>query len=104
VVFNQSYYSSPTRFIGCKLWVRGDIRLVWIFLDAQLIKTHLRAHCPGTGVTDPSDYPPDKLAYLMPTPSYCRKRAAKVGAQTEALILSLRQREFLSSEPGLLQV
>ena len=86
VVFDQSYYSLPTRFIGRKVWVRGDNRLVRMFLDSQLIKTHLRAHRPGTWVTDASDYPPEKLAYLMSTPTYCRKRAAEVGPQTETLI------------------
>lgn len=86
VVFDKSYYSLPTRFIGRRLWVRGTHRLVKIFLDGQLIKTHMRAEKPGTWVTDPSDYPPEKLAFLMPTPSYCRKKAADVGPQTEALI------------------
>ncbi|MFH1125125.1 MAG: IS21 family transposase [Pseudomonadota bacterium] len=86
VVFDQSYYSLPTRFIGRKVMVRGDTRLVRIFLDAQLIKTHLRALRPGTWVTDTSDYPPEKLAYLMPTPTYCRKRAAEVGPQTETVV------------------
>ncbi|MDY6845062.1 MAG: hypothetical protein SVW57_13345 [Thermodesulfobacteriota bacterium] len=32
------------------------------------------------------DYPPEKLAYLMATPSYCRKKAAKYGPYTEQLI------------------
>jgi transposase len=86
VVFDRSYYSLPTRFIGRKVWVRAGMRLVRIFLDGALIKTHGRAQRPGTWVTDPSDYPPDKLAYLMPIPSYCRKKASEIGPQTEALV------------------
>jgi hypothetical protein len=86
VVFDRSYYSLPTRFIGREVWVRGDDRLVRIFLDSEQIKLHTRAKRPGTWVTDLSDYPPEKLAYLMPTPTYCRKRAAEVGPQTETLI------------------
>jgi transposase len=86
VVFDHSYYSLPTRFIGEKVWVRGGRELVTIFLDGELIKTHLRAKRPGNWVTDPSDYPPEKLAYLMRTPSYCRSRAAEVGPETEALV------------------
>jgi len=86
VVFDLSYYSVPTRFIGKEVWVRGGSKLVQIFLNEQLIKTHTRALIPGTWRTDSSDYPPEKLAYLMATPTYCRKKAAEVGPQTEALI------------------
>jgi len=86
IVFDRSYYSLPTRWIGKEVWGRGTRRLVQIFCDEQLIKTHLRAEQPGTWVTDLSDYPPDKLAYLMPTPTYCRKKASEIGPHTEALI------------------
>jgi transposase len=86
VVFDRSYYSLPTRFIGREVWVRGDDRLARIFLGSEQIKIHSRAQCPGTLVTDLSDYPPEKLAYLMPTPTYCRKRAAEVGPQTATLV------------------
>jgi transposase len=86
VVFDLSYYSLPTRFIGQEVWVRGGSKLVQIFQKEQLIKTHVRALVPGTWKTDSADYPPSKLAYLMATPTYCRKKAAEVGPQTEALI------------------
>jgi transposase len=86
IVFDKSYYSLPTRWIGKEVWGRGSRRLVQLFFDEQLIKTHLRAEQPGTWVTDSSDYPPEKLAYLMPTPTYCRKKASEVGPHTEALI------------------
>jgi len=91
VVFDRSYYSVPTRFIGKEVWVRGGRNQVHIFHEEQLIKTHSRALVPGTWRTDLTDYPPEKLAYLMPAPSYCRKKASEVGPQTEALI-----REILS--------
>jgi hypothetical protein len=45
----------------------------------------------GSWVTDLSDYPPEKLAYLMPTPTYCRQKASEIGPHTGALI-----REILS--------
>lgn len=86
VVFDRSYYSLPSRYIGKEVWVRGEDRLVRIFLASEQIKLHQRAQHPGTWLTDLSDYPPEKLAYLMPTPSYCRKRAAEVGPQTQVLI------------------
>jgi len=86
IVFDKSYYSLPTRWIGKEVWGRGTRRLVQIFYDEQLIKTHLRAEQPGRWVTDLSDYPPEKLAYLMPTPTYCRQKASEIGPHTEALM------------------
>ena len=86
IVFDRSYYSLPTRFIGQKVWARGGRHLVRIFLDEQLIKTHERAVRPGTWRTDLHDYPPEKLAYLMPAPTHCRSKAAQIGPHTEALI------------------
>lgn len=86
IVFDKSYYSLSTRWIGKEVWVRGTRHLIQVFLDGQLIKTHIRAGQPGTWMTDPTDYPPEKLAYLMPTPSYCRKKASEIGPYTEALI------------------
>lgn len=85
VVFDKSYYSLPTRFIGKRVWVRGA-RLVRVFLDGELIKTHIRAERPGTWVTDPTDYPPEKLAYLMATPSFCRNKASQIGPHTQTLV------------------
>ena len=89
VVFDRSYYSVPTRFIGKEVWVRGGRRVVHIFLDEQLIKMHTRSFVPGTFVTDPSDYPPEKLAYLMASPTYCRRQAAQIGPQTETLVRTI---------------
>lgn len=86
IVFDRSYYSLPRRVIGKEGWVRGSSHLVHVFLDEQLIKIHRRALVPGTFVTDPSDYPPEKLAYLMPAPTWCRRKAAEIGPQTESLI------------------
>jgi len=86
IVFDRSYYSLPTRWIGKEVWARGTRRLVQIFCNEELIKTHVRAEQPGTWVTDLTDYPPEKLAYLMPTPTYCRKKASQIGPHTEALI------------------
>jgi len=86
VVFDNSYYSIPTRFIDSKVWVRGGRKMVNIFLDGELIKTHARADRQGTWRTDTSDYPPEKLAYLLRTPSYCCQKALEVGPLTGELV------------------
>ncbi len=86
IVFENSFYSVPTRFIGEKVWTRGSSKKVEIFLNHHLIKTHSRSMEPGKWITDKTDYPPEKLAYLMCTPASCLARAAEYGAQTQILI------------------
>jgi hypothetical protein len=89
VVFDRAYYSLPSRYIGKKVWVRGTHTLVRVFYRHELIKTHRRARYPGERVTDLNDYPPEKLAYLMATPTYCRTKAAAYGPYTERLIRTI---------------
>jgi len=89
IVFDKSYYSLPTRFIGAKVWARGITKTVDIFLDHERVKMHPRSHTPGRWVTDHTDYPPNKLAFLMATPTWCRKKAAEFGPYTEALIAAI---------------
>ena len=86
IVFENSFYSLPTRYIGDKVWVRGANKTVQVFLNHQLIKTHSRSMEPGKWITDQSDYPPEKLAYLMCTPASCLARAGEYGPQTQILI------------------
>ena len=97
IVFDRSYYSLPTRFIGRKVWARGTSRLVQVLLNEELVKTHLRALKPGTWRTDPADYPPEKLAYLMPAPTFCRHQAAAIGPETEKLVTIILQQHALKN-------
>lgn len=89
IVFDRSYYSLPTRYIGKKVWARGNMKTVEIFLEHERIKVHPRANGPGQWMTDHTDYPPDKLAFLMATPTWCRKKAAGFGPHTEELITAV---------------
>jgi transposase len=89
VVFDRSYYSLPTRYIGKRVWVRGTEKLVQIFYQHDLIKTHPRSKYPGKRITDETDYPPEKLAYLIATPTHCRKKASEYGPHTEKLICNI---------------
>lgn len=89
IVFEKSYYSLPTRYIGAKVWARGITKTVEIFLDHERIKMHPRSHTPGGWVTDHTDYPPNKLAFLLSTPTWCRRKAAEFGPYTEALITTI---------------
>ena len=40
-------------------------------------------------MTDESDFPPPKLAYLMAVPTWCREKAAEFGPHTEKLISNI---------------
>jgi len=86
IVFDRSYYSLPTRYIHQEVMARGTQNQVQIFHQQELIKTHPRSHVPGKRMTDESDFPPPKLAYLMAVPTWCRKKAAEFGPHTERLI------------------
>ncbi len=79
IVFEKSYYSLPTRYIGKKVWVRGGLDTVLVFDDGELVKTHQRAYRPGSFKTDERDYPPEKSRYLFKTTSYYQKEASKHG-------------------------
>lgn len=79
VVFDKSYYSVPTRFVGKEVWVRGGLTMVDIFYKGAQIKTHAAAFRPGTWRTDLSDYPEGKQLFLQFQPAYCKREACKLG-------------------------
>jgi hypothetical protein len=85
-VFQRSYYSVPTRYVGKTVWVRATRRLVEVYLEATLIKTHPRASCRGSWQTDPTDYPEAAKAFLFAHPSHCRERARELGPHVERLV------------------
>lgn len=86
LVFDKSYYSVPTRYVGKKVWARGTFRLTEIFLDGQLIKCHARAHKPGTWRTDQSDYPAKAKAFLFAHPTWCRQQAEIFGEDVARMV------------------
>lgn len=89
IVFDKSYYSMPTRYIGKKVWVRGGMQTVQIFYDGELIKTHQRAYRPGTWRTDESDYPPEQSKYIMKSLSYYQTEALRYGEHVRHVITKI---------------
>lgn len=86
IVFDNSYYSLPTRFVGKEVWVRGGLHVVHIFSDGELVKTHQRATRPGVRRTDEGDYPPEQSKYVLKTRSYYLNEALKYGEATGKLV------------------
>lgn len=79
IVFDNSYYSLPDRYIGKKVWARGGFDSVQIFYEGELIKIHRRAFSAGTRVTDENDYPPEKSKYLIKSVSHYQQEAFQHG-------------------------
>jgi hypothetical protein len=80
-------YSVPWRLIGQRVDARVTSRRVEIFSETTLVKTHSRVSAGRQ--TDFADYPPQKVAFFMRTPFWCRKRAGEIGDHTLAVIETL---------------
>jgi hypothetical protein len=77
-------YSIPWRHIGKTLDVRLTASMVQFFERGELVKTHPRkTRGKQTGL---AGYPPEKIAFHMRTPAWCRTRAAEIGPACAALI------------------
>jgi hypothetical protein len=84
VRIDRVLYSVPWAHIGKRVDARVTESLVEIYCDGQLIKTWLRAE-RGRG-TDEGDYPPEKIAFFMRTPAWCRSRAEALGGHVIELV------------------
>ena len=84
VKVGKTLYSVPWRFIGTKVDARATASTVQIFCKGELLTTHpFKARGKQT---DYSHYPPEKVAFRMRTPTWCRTRAGEIGEDTETVI------------------
>ncbi len=77
-------YSVPWQNIGRTVDAREGVRTVEVFFEGTLIKTHVRIEKGKQ--TDHADYPPEKIAFMMRTPAWCRRRAAELGESVAELV------------------
>jgi transposase len=77
-------YSLPWRYLGERVDARSTTTMVQFFRDGELIKAHPRKERGKQ--TDFGDYPPEKIAFHMRTPTWCRRRASEVGPACEVVI------------------
>lgn len=84
VKVGRALYSIPWRHIGVHVDARATERTVEFFVGAQLVKTHPRIEKGRQ--TDWADYPPEKVAFFMRTPTWCRKKAGELGPNVAAVI------------------
>jgi hypothetical protein len=66
----------PRMLIVCRDWLRATPTVVQFFHEHKLVATQGRTYRPGQRVTNPAHPPPEKLRYLMQTPTWCRECAA----------------------------
>lgn len=87
VKVGKTLYSVPWRFIGRRVDARATSDMVQLFNDGEVIATHVRK--PFGKQTDMSHYPPEKIAFAMRGPTWCRNRAEQVGPSVVAVIADL---------------
>lgn len=87
VKVGRTLYSAPWRHIGHKVHARSTTDMVQIFDNGELIATHVRK--PFGKQTDMSHYPPERIAFTMRGPTWCRNRAIEIGPSVVAVIAEL---------------
>lgn len=81
---DKTLYSIPWRYLGQRVDARATDTMVQFFAGGELIKTHPRK--ARGKQTDYNDYPPEKIAFHMRTPTWCRSKATEIGPACEAVI------------------
>jgi hypothetical protein len=76
--FQKAIYSLPSKFVGKKVWVRADRKLLRVYTGGELVKTH-PLQAPGGRSTDFADYPKEKTAYAMRDPNRLIRAARERG-------------------------
>jgi transposase len=83
----KTIYSIPWRLIGQRLDARSTALVVQFFHNGTLVATHGRK--PKGKQTDFGHYPPEKIAFAMRTPTWCRTRAEQIGPACVKVIAGL---------------
>lgn len=94
VAIDRTLYSVPWQHVGKSLAAKVSASLVELFDGDALVKTHVRDG--RRRQTDQADLPPDKVAFLMRTPAWCRRRAAEIGTATASLVDALLEQGGLT--------
>jgi hypothetical protein len=79
--------SVPWQHIGHRVDARATATMVQLFHDGQLIATHPAK--PVGKQTEVGHYPPEKIAFAMRGPTWCRTRAGQIGPAAVAVIAEL---------------
>lgn len=107
VQFRKALYSVPTRHVGRTVTVRGDTKLVRIFVGGECVKTHAPV-AEGKRSTDYKDYPEELAPYAMRDPEAVIREAERVGEHVGRFMARLLAGPFpwakLRQAQGLLRL
>ena len=93
VQFLKGFYSAPTRHVGKQVWVRGDSKLVRIYVDGELVKTHERVG-EGKRSTDYNDYPEELAPYARRDPDALIREGQRQGTHIGGFLEKLLAGDF----------
>ncbi len=89
VKVGKTLYSVPWIHIGKVVDARESARTVEIYLEGTLVATHLRIERGKQ--TNYDHYPPEKIAFMMRTPAWCRRRAAELGESVAQVVTAIME-------------
>jgi transposase len=107
IQFDKAIYSIPNAYLHQRVWVRADRKLVRVYCEGALIKTHPRKP-PGGRSTDYDDYPEELSAYAMRDPDRMigegRRLGPHVGRFLERLLVAPFPWAYLRQAQKLLRL
>jgi transposase len=93
IQFQKGLYSVPTRHVGKSVWVRGDSKLIRVYAEGELVKTHERVG-EGKRSTDYSDYPEELAAYARRDPDALIREGYRQGRHVGRFLEKLLAGDF----------
>lgn len=87
VKVGRALYSVPWRLIGQRVEARSTATTIQLIHDGKVVATHLRAERGRR--TNNDHYPPEKIAFHLRTPTWCRTTATGVGPACTRVIEEL---------------
>lgn len=82
----KHYYSVPYQLLKQKLWARITVRTVEIFHQDQRVASHVRTSGNRGHTTVAEHMPPSHRQYAGLTPAELKRKAARIGPNTSALV------------------
>jgi hypothetical protein len=89
VKVGKALYSVPWRLMGQQVHARSAGNTMQVLHQGKVVATHVQL-LKGRA-TDYEHYPPEKIAFQMRTPAWCRQQAEKIGPATTAVIMNLME-------------
>ena len=85
----RTLYSVPWQHIGAVVDIKERSGTVEIYKGGKLVCIHVRLERGKQ--TNYDHYPPEKVAFFMRTPQWCRRRAGEIGTSTLQVVEALME-------------